>query len=76
MGGAVRGGGGRGFRAFPGHIPARKSAPRAARPPPPAARPGRAEGADGTGGWSNFPTTVSGHRPVPSWRPVGGNRVQ
>eukprot|EP00661_Eupelagonemidae_sp_cell13_P021949 gene21949-biopygen5708 len=64
MGGWVArcgGGGGGDFRAFPGRLPARKSAPRAARPPPPAARPGRAEGADGTGGWSSFPTTVSGH---------------
>eukprot|EP00661_Eupelagonemidae_sp_cell13_P015308 gene15308-biopygen6661 len=64
------------FGIFLGRIPARKSAPRAARPPPPAARPGRAEGADGTEGWSSFPTTVSGHRPAPSWRPVGGNGVQ
>eukprot|EP00661_Eupelagonemidae_sp_cell13_P008059 gene8059-biopygen6098 len=47
--GASRGGGS-GIFGFSGHIPARKSAPRAARPPPPAARPGRAEGADGTGG--------------------------
>eukprot|EP00661_Eupelagonemidae_sp_cell13_P018754 gene18754-biopygen2446 len=41
--------GGRGvgnFRDFPGRVPARKSAPRAARPPQPAARPGRAEGVD------------------------------
>eukprot|EP00661_Eupelagonemidae_sp_cell13_P016247 gene16247-biopygen8234 len=53
------GGGGRDFRDFPGRIPTRKSASRAARPPPPAARPGRAEGADGTGGWSSVPTTVS-----------------
>eukprot|EP00661_Eupelagonemidae_sp_cell13_P017675 gene17675-biopygen15928 len=37
------------FSGFPGRIPARKSAPRAARPPPPGARPERAEGADGTG---------------------------
>eukprot|EP00661_Eupelagonemidae_sp_cell13_P023040 gene23040-biopygen17779 len=50
MGGAVRGGGWSGISGFLGHIPARKSAPRAARPPPPGARPGRAEGADGTGG--------------------------
>eukprot|EP00661_Eupelagonemidae_sp_cell13_P019984 gene19984-biopygen10083 len=64
------------FRGFPGRNPARKSAPRAARPPPRDARPGRAERAEGTGGWSSFPTTVSGHRPVPSWRPVGGNGVQ
>eukprot|EP00661_Eupelagonemidae_sp_cell13_P019533 gene19533-biopygen969 len=49
MGGAVRGGGWSGISGFLGHIPARKSAPRAARPPPPGARPGRAEGADGTG---------------------------
>eukprot|EP00661_Eupelagonemidae_sp_cell13_P014199 gene14199-biopygen21622 len=36
------GGGGSGhFRDSPGRIPARKSAPRAARPLPPAARPGR-----------------------------------
>eukprot|EP00661_Eupelagonemidae_sp_cell13_P007745 gene7745-biopygen12083 len=39
--------------------------------PPPAARPGRAEGAEGTGGWSSFSTTVSIHHPVPSWRPDG-----
>eukprot|EP00661_Eupelagonemidae_sp_cell13_P010450 gene10450-biopygen7764 len=64
------------FRARVTPSPARKSAPRAARPPPPAARPGRAEGADGTGGWSSFPTTVSGHTLVHSWRPVGGNGVQ
>eukprot|EP00661_Eupelagonemidae_sp_cell13_P019667 gene19667-biopygen19063 len=54
----------------------RKAAPRAARPPPPAARPGRAEGADGTGGWSSFPTAVSGPTLVHPWRPVGGNCVQ
>eukprot|EP00661_Eupelagonemidae_sp_cell13_P022962 gene22962-biopygen14830 len=39
-------------------------------------RMGDAEGADGTGGWSSFPTTVSGHILLPSWRPVGGNGVQ
>eukprot|EP00661_Eupelagonemidae_sp_cell13_P015250 gene15250-biopygen14251 len=65
----VWGGGGVHFQDLPERIPARKSAPRDARPPPPGARPGRAEGADGTGGWSSFPTKVSGHRPVPSWRP-------
>eukprot|EP00661_Eupelagonemidae_sp_cell13_P010759 gene10759-biopygen21339 len=74
--GGIGRGGGSGFRDFPGRIPARKSTPRAARPPPPGVRPGRAEGADGTGGWSSFSTTVSGHRAVPSWRPVGGNGVQ
>eukprot|EP00661_Eupelagonemidae_sp_cell13_P003180 gene3180-biopygen11210 len=61
------------FRDFPGRLPARKSAPRAARPPPPAARPGRAEGADGTGGWSSFPTAVPAHPFLKPWRLVGGN---
>eukprot|EP00661_Eupelagonemidae_sp_cell13_P024445 gene24445-biopygen13446 len=32
------------FVIFPGRIPARESTPRAVRPPPPGARPGRAEG--------------------------------
>eukprot|EP00661_Eupelagonemidae_sp_cell13_P014637 gene14637-biopygen6594 len=74
MGGAVRGAcGGRHFRDSPRRIPARKSAPRAARPPPPAARPGRTEGANGTGGWSSFSPTVSRHTVLQPWRPVGGN---
>eukprot|EP00661_Eupelagonemidae_sp_cell13_P009567 gene9567-biopygen21245 len=68
--------GGREFSGFPWRIPARKSAPRAARPPPPRARAARRVGADGTGGESSFPTTVSGHSYVHSWRPVGGNGVQ
>eukprot|EP00661_Eupelagonemidae_sp_cell13_P013171 gene13171-biopygen18544 len=49
------------FSGFPGRLPARKFAPRAARPPPPAARPGRAERADGTGGtWVQKKCTLSG----------------
>eukprot|EP00661_Eupelagonemidae_sp_cell13_P012083 gene12083-biopygen1879 len=73
MGGAVRGGAGRGFTGSPGIS---RGASQRANPrlvprirPPPGARPGRAEGADGTGGWPNFPTTVSGTPSVPSWRP-------
>eukprot|EP00661_Eupelagonemidae_sp_cell13_P012906 gene12906-biopygen11028 len=62
--------------AYPGAHRAPGSAPRVARPPPPAARPGRAVGADGTGVWSSFPTTVSGPTFLKPWRPVGGNVVQ
>eukprot|EP00661_Eupelagonemidae_sp_cell13_P010475 gene10475-biopygen18301 len=40
--------------------------------PHPPRGPGARRGADGTGGWSSFPTTVWGHS-LPSWRPVGGN---
>eukprot|EP00661_Eupelagonemidae_sp_cell13_P024842 gene24842-biopygen10470 len=50
--------GGREIRDFPGWFPARKSAPRAARPSPRGARSGGAQGADGTRGWSSFPTTL------------------
>eukprot|EP00661_Eupelagonemidae_sp_cell13_P022608 gene22608-biopygen8779 len=51
MGGwvALCAGGGRDFGFPPGRIPARKSAPRAARPPPRGARSGRADGAGGSG---------------------------
>eukprot|EP00661_Eupelagonemidae_sp_cell13_P015200 gene15200-biopygen11204 len=68
MGGWVArcGGGGVGhFRDFPGRLPARKSAPRAARPPPPAARPGRAEGADGTGALSRRDANRRARAPGP-----------
>eukprot|EP00661_Eupelagonemidae_sp_cell13_P016880 gene16880-biopygen23306 len=45
-------GGGGGISGFPGRIPARKSAPRAARPSPRGARSGRGGGgADGNGDW-------------------------
>eukprot|EP00661_Eupelagonemidae_sp_cell13_P023119 gene23119-biopygen19313 len=49
----MRGGG----SGIPGRVPAGKSAPRAARPPPRGARSGRAEGADGTKGWPSFSMT-------------------
>eukprot|EP00661_Eupelagonemidae_sp_cell13_P007520 gene7520-biopygen15091 len=57
-GGGVRGVGD--FGIFRGAF--RRANPRLAPRvhPHPAARPGRAEGADGTGGWSRFPTTVPG----------------
>eukprot|EP00661_Eupelagonemidae_sp_cell13_P010160 gene10160-biopygen22787 len=68
------GGGCRGFRDSPGRIPARKSAPRAARPPPCGARCGRAEGADGSGGWLAFQRLFRDTPVLQPWRPVWRKR--
>eukprot|EP00661_Eupelagonemidae_sp_cell13_P006542 gene6542-biopygen22390 len=52
-----------------GRFPAHKAAPRAARPPPRGARSGRADGVDGSGGWSSFATAVAEpHRCIPGAR--------
>eukprot|EP00661_Eupelagonemidae_sp_cell13_P016986 gene16986-biopygen9829 len=64
-------GGGVGIPGFPGAHPGAQIRASRRASAPHGARPGRAEGADGTGGWSSFPTTVSGHSPVPSWRKRG-----